>query len=168
MHIQTATKSDIPAIMRVERVEGYAHLVGRWDAEQHAAEIDKPSNRYLVGRDGTEIAGFAILQGVGSANQCIRLRRIAVGNAGRGFGSVLLRSVLQICFDDLAAHRVELHVFPENERAYRTYLKNGFTAEGVRDLHRDADGTFRSMRLMSMLRPEWAARPWPTGTPARA
>jgi ribosomal protein S18 acetylase RimI-like enzyme len=127
MHIQTATKSDIPAIMRVERVEGYAHLVGRWDAEQHAAEIDKPSNRYLVGRDGTEIAGFAILQGVGSANQCIRLRRIAVGNAGRGFGSVLLRSVLQICFDDLAAHRVELHVFAENERAYRTYLKNGFT-----------------------------------------
>ena len=68
--------------------------------------------------------------------------------------------MLQACFDELAAHRVYLYVFVENERAYRTYLKNGFTAEGViRDLHRDADGTFRSMRLMSMLRPEWAARP---------
>ena len=159
MHIQAATKSDIPAIMRVERVEGYARLVGRWEAEQHAAEIENPSTRYLVARDGTDIAGFAILQGVGSAHQCIRLRRIAVGNAGRGVGSRLLRSVLQVCFHDLAAHRVELHVFVENERAYRTYLKNGFTEEGViRDLHRDNDGSFRSMRLMSMLRPEWAAQ----------
>jgi RimJ/RimL family protein N-acetyltransferase len=159
MQIQAATKSDIQEIMRVERVEGYARLVGRWEAEQHATEIENPSTRYLVARDGTGIAGFAILQSVGSANQCIRLRRIAVGNAGRGIGSHLLRSVLQICFDDLAAHRVELHVFVENERAYRAYLKNGFTEEGiVRDLHRDADGSFRSMRLMSMLRPEWAAQ----------
>jgi RimJ/RimL family protein N-acetyltransferase len=159
MRIQAATKSDIPEIMRVERVEGYARLVGRWEAEQHATEIENPSTRYLVARDGTGIAGFAILQSVGSANQCIRLRRIAVGNAGHGVGSRLLRSVLQICFDDLAAHRVELHVFVENERAYRAYLKNGFTEEGiVRDLHRDADGSFRSMRLMSMLRPEWAAQ----------
>jgi len=159
MRIQAATKSDIPEIMRVERVEGYARLVGRWEAEQHATEIENPSTRYLVARDGTDIAGFAILQGVGSAHQCIRLRRIAVGNAGRGVGSRLLRSVLQVCFHDLAAHRVELLVFPDNERAYRTYLKTGFTAEGiVRDLHRNADGSFRSMRLMSMLRPEWAAQ----------
>ncbi|MBR1267954.1 GNAT family N-acetyltransferase [Bradyrhizobium sp. AUGA SZCCT0222] len=69
-------------------------------------------------------------------------------------------AVLQICFEDLAAHRVELFVFVENERAYRTYLKTGFVEEGVvRDLHRDPDGAFRSMRLMSMLRGEWVARP---------
>jgi RimJ/RimL family protein N-acetyltransferase len=159
MQIQAATKSDIPEIMRLERVEGYARLIGSWDAEQHTAEIENPSSRYLVVRDGTEFAGFAILQGVGSTRQCIRLRRIAVGNPGRGVGSALLQSVLQVCFDDLAAHRVELYVFVENERAYRTYLKTGFVAEGiVRDLHRDADGSFRSSRLMSMLRPEWAAR----------
>ena len=160
MLVQAATTSDIPAIMRVERTDGYAGLVGRWDAEEHSTEIEKPSCRYLVARDGTDVAGFAILQRIGSPNQSVRLKRIAVGNAGCGVGSVLLRSVLQICFDDLAAHRVELLVFPDNERAYRAYLKNGFTAEGIiRDLHRDADGTFRSMRLMSMLRPEWAARP---------
>jgi hypothetical protein len=50
MQIQAATKSDIPAIMRVERTHGYARL--------------------------------------------------------------------QNCFDDLAAHRVELFVFLDNERAY--------------------------------------------------
>jgi RimJ/RimL family protein N-acetyltransferase len=160
MQVQAATKSDIPAIMRVERTDGYTRLVGRWEAEQHATEIENPSCRYLVARDGTGIAGFAILQGVESANHCVRLRRIAVGNTGRGVGSVLLRSVLQICFEDLAANRVELFAFVDNERAYRTYLKTGFSEEGVvRDLHRDADGTFRSMRLMSMLRREWAAQP---------
>lgn len=160
MQVQAATKSDIPAIMRVERTEGYGRLVGRWDAEQHAAEIENPSSRYLVARDGTDVAGFAILQRIGSGNQSVRLKRIAVGNAGRGAGSILLRSVLQICFQDLAANRVELFVFVENERAYRTYLKNGFVEEGVvRDLHRDADGNFRSMRLMSMLRREWTAQP---------
>ena len=88
MEVQVATKSDIPAIMLVERVEGYARLVGRWDAEQHAVEIENPSSRYLLARDGAaDVAGFAILQGVGSANQCLLLKRIAVRNAGRGIGS---------------------------------------------------------------------------------
>jgi RimJ/RimL family protein N-acetyltransferase len=168
MQIQVATISDIPAIMRVERVEGYARFIGRWDAEQHATELENPSSRYLVARNETDIAGFALLQGIGSANQSVRLRRIAVENTGRGVGSVLLRSVLQVCFDDLAAHRVDLYVFVENERAYRTYLKTGFVAEGIiRDVHRDPDGSFRSSRLMSMLRPEWAARPSQT-SPAGA
>jgi RimJ/RimL family protein N-acetyltransferase len=156
MQVEATTTSDIPAIMRVERTDGYARLVGRWEAEEHATEIENASCRYLVARDGADVAGFAILQRIGSPNQSIRLRRIAVGNAGRGVGSILLRSVLQICFAELAANRVELFVFVENERAYRTYLKNGFAEEGVvRDLHRDADGNFRSMRLMSMLRREW-------------
>jgi RimJ/RimL family protein N-acetyltransferase len=157
MDLHAATKSDIPAIMLVERTEGYARLVGRWDAVQHATELENPSSRYFLAREGTELAGFAILQDVGSANQCIRLRRIAVQNARRGVGSRLLRSVLNVCFDDLAAHRVELLVFQENERAYRVYLKTGFIAEGVvRDLHRNDDGSFRSMRLMSVLKPEWS------------
>jgi len=159
MDIQAAIKSDIPAIMLVERTDGYAHLVGRWDAGQHATEMENPSSRYLLARQGTAVTGFAILQGVGSTNQCIRLRRIAVQDAGRGIGSRLLRSVLEVCFDDLAAHRVELLVFEENARAHRVYLKTGFVEEGlIRDLHRDDDGSFRSMRMMSLLRPEWAAR----------
>jgi RimJ/RimL family protein N-acetyltransferase len=159
MEVQAATKSDIPAIMLIERVEGYARLVGRWDAEQHITEIENPSSRYFLARDGIEVVGFAILQGLAGANQCIRLKRIAVRNAEHGVGSSFLRSVLQICFDDLAAHRVELFVFEDNERAYRAYLKIGFVEEGVvRDLHRDADGGFRSMRLMSVLRREGMAR----------
>ena len=120
--------------------------------------IDSPSCRYYLAREGEDVAGFAILQNVGSENQCLRLRRIAVRDAGLGTGSRLLRSLLKICFGDLGAHRVELFVFEDNERAHRAYLKNGFVEEGiVRDIHRDAEGNFRSMRLMSILRAEWNA-----------
>lgn len=156
MKIEIASRSDIPMMMQIERGEGYARLVGRWDAEQHAAAIGNASCRHYLARDGLDIAGFAILQNVGSENQCVRLRRIAVQDAGRGIGSRFLQSLLKICFDELGAHRVELFVFEDNERAYRAYLKNGFVEEGVvRDIHRDTDGTFRSMRLMSLLGTEW-------------
>ena len=47
----------------------------------------------------------------------------------------------------------------ENERARRVYQRAGFFEEGVlRDLHRNADGSFLSMRIMSLLRPDWVAR----------
>ena len=156
MEIEPASKSDIPAMMRIERGEGYARLVGQWTAAQHAAAIENPSCRYYLAREGDNISGFAMLQNVGSENQCVRLRRIAVLDAGRGTGSRLLQALLKVCFDDLGAHRVELFVFEANERAHRAYLKNGFVEEGiVRDIHRNAEGSFRSMRLMSLLRPEW-------------
>ena len=159
MDVQVANPEDIPAIMPIERVDGYERLVGRWDAEQHAREMATPSSRYMVARDGSGIIAFAILQRLDSPNRCIRLKRIAVRQVERGIGSTFLRLILNTCFDELAAHRVELFVHMENERARRAYERAGFMVEGVlRDFHRDADGTFRSMRLMSLLRPDWAAQ----------
>jgi predicted GNAT family acetyltransferase len=159
MDVRAATEADIPAIMVLERLDGYEPLVGRWEADQHALEIRNPSTRYLVAREDDEIAAFAILQGLASPSRCVRLRRIIARNPERGTGSKLLRSVLDICFKELAAHRVELFVHLNNERARRVYARIGFAEEGIlRDLHRDKDGSFRSMRLMSILKPEWAAR----------
>ena len=156
MEIRPATKSDILSIMKLERLDGYDRKVGRWEEEQHASEIDSASSRYFVGLEGGEIAAFAILQNVGSGNRSIRLRRIVSRNPGHGFGSRFLRSILRICFDELAAHRIDLNVHIDNERALRVYERAGFVEEGIlRDYHRDADGTFRSMRLMSLLSPDW-------------
>jgi len=160
MDIKAATESDIPIIMTLERLDGYEPLVGRWEADQHAIEIENPSTRYFVAREHNEIVAFAILQGVTSSNRCIRLRRIIARNPERGTGSTFLRSVLDICFGELAAHRVDLHVHLNNERARRVYARIGFTEEGVvRDLHRNRDGSFQSLRLMSILETEWVGRP---------
>ena len=51
------------------------------------------------------------------------------------------------------ANRIDLDVFLGNDRARRTYEKAGFQVEGVlRDHYRNADGSFSSMWLMSVLR----------------
>jgi ribosomal protein S18 acetylase RimI-like enzyme len=61
---------------------------------------------------------------------------------GRGDGSRFLQSILQICFNELAAHRVDLLVHMENERARRVYTRTSFVEEGIlRDYHRAADGS---------------------------
>ena len=159
MDVSTGTKADIPVIMTLERIDGYERFVGRWEHEQHSAEMKNPASKYLVARENDEIVAFAILQGLAAPNRSIRLKRIIARNPEHGIGSKFLRSVLDICFDDLAAHRVDLFCHLHNERARRVYAKIGFTEEGIlRDLHRNADGSFRSMRLMSILETEWASR----------
>jgi RimJ/RimL family protein N-acetyltransferase len=159
MDVSAGTEADIPVIMALERLDGYELLVGRWEADVHAAEIKSPSNKYLVARENNEIVAFAILQGLTAANRCIGLRRIIARNPERGVGSQFLGALLDICFGELAAHRVELIVHLENDRARKVYAKSGFTEEGIlRDYHRNADGSFRSMRLMSILETEWVAR----------
>jgi RimJ/RimL family protein N-acetyltransferase len=160
MDVSAAIEADIPTIMQLERLDGYEPLVGRWEADQHAFEIKNPANKYLVAREGTEIVAFTILQGVTTPHRCIRVRRIIARNPGRRVGSKFLGLVLDICFGELAAHRVELLVHLDNELARRVYAKIGFAEEGIlRDLHRNNDGSFRSMRLMSMLKPEWVEAP---------
>ena len=159
MDVSAATGADIPVIMTIERLDGYKGFVGRWEREQHAAEIKNPASKYLVARENDEIVAFAILQGLAAPNRSIRLKRIIARNPERGTGSTFLRSVLDVCFNELAAHRVDLFCHLNNERARRVYANIGFTEEGIlRDLHRNPDGSFRSMRLMSILEAEWAGK----------
>ena len=51
--IAPARLDDLPAIMPLERGVGYEHVVGRWSAEQHAAEMALPGSHYLVARDAS-------------------------------------------------------------------------------------------------------------------
>jgi RimJ/RimL family protein N-acetyltransferase len=75
---------------------------------------------------------------------------------GNSPGREIGHSILQICFNDLGAHRVDLLVHMENDRARRVYARIGFFEEGIlRDYHRAADGSFHPLRLMSLLRPDW-------------
>lgn len=151
-----ATPQDIPAIQRLERGEGFAGLVGRWSAEEHAREMGAGSEYRLLLEGRTPI-GFALLQNAILADACILLRRIAVVEPGRGLGSALLRDTLRHVFTTRQAHRIELMVYVDNVRARAAYTKAGFREEGIlREVRRTADG-FRSMVLMSILRPEWEA-----------
>ena len=149
-----AEPSDVDAIRRIEADPRYDGLVGRWTEARHREEMALPSSAYFVLRDAAgEVAGFALLQGFGDSDRKLHLKRIAVREPGAGLGSVLLEALLDHLFASTEINRIDLDVFLGNDRARRAYEKAGFEVEGVlRDYHRNADGSFSSMWLMSVLR----------------
>lgn len=155
--LRIATASDLAAIMQIESIPAYADQVGRWPQERHLAEMALLSSRYFVleGAPG-DILGFAIIQGLDDPDCKIHLKRIAVREPGKGFGTLTLRLLLRWAFCETETHRVDLDVFRDNARARRAYEKAGFVVEGLmRDYHRGSGGEFVSMWLMSIVRQEW-------------
>jgi diamine N-acetyltransferase len=152
--ITPATEADIEAIREIEADRRYDGLLGRWSAERHRHEMVQTSSRYFVLRNGgAEILGFALIQGYGDEDLKLHLKRIAVRDPGRGAGTFLLKAVLEQIFGETETNRVDLDLEVDNERARRAYEKAGFRTEGVlRDWHRNPDGSFSTMRLMSVLR----------------
>jgi RimJ/RimL family protein N-acetyltransferase len=159
MKLELATEADIPTIMAIERSPGFDGLVGRWPAEEHAAEMTKPDSRYFLMRDDAEPIGFVMIQRLDETHGKAHLRRIAVARPGEGAGTRLMNAVLDWLYTETEVNRIDLDVYLENERAKRSYEKAGFKVEGrLRDYHRNADGTYRDMWLMSILRKDWAKR----------
>jgi RimJ/RimL family protein N-acetyltransferase len=153
-----ATPDDIPALMAIERLPGYDRLVGRWEAEKHEAEMARPGALYLALRESGRLAGFAIILHLDDPNCRAHLKRIAIAEPGRGDGGRLLRGLIDHLFTETETNRIDLDVYPENERARAAYEKAGFSVEGVMREHiRTADGSYRDVLLMSLLRREWLA-----------
>jgi RimJ/RimL family protein N-acetyltransferase len=140
------TDADVPQIMRIERLPGYDAFVGRWTAEEHAAERQSPDARYFAWREDGRVAGFAILQKY--TDPQVQLRRIAVADPGAGTGTRLLRTVIDDLFQTTPAQAVTLQVRPENARARKVYLREGFVSLGA------GDPEHEQMRLT---RETWAA-----------
>lgn len=158
--VALATPADIAAIRRIEADPRYDGLVGRWSEARHEAEMANAASRYFVLRDDSgEVVGFALIQKLDDGDLKRHLKRIAVAEPGGGLGAILLKGVLDHLFGETDANRIDLDVFLGNDRARRAYEKAGFEVEGVlRDYHRNADGGFASMWLMSVLRADWEAR----------
>lgn len=86
--------------------------------------------------------------------------RILLGPRGRnrGLGSEATRLLLDHAFTHLPLHRISLGVYAFNPRALRVYEKAGFVVEGREREALRYDGERVDQVLMSVLRPEWAAR----------
>jgi diamine N-acetyltransferase len=73
----------------------------------------------------------------------------------RGYGTDVMRLLLQHGFDTLNLNRVYLRVYANNVRATRCYEKAGFVLEGrMRKAHYQ-NGEYFDILLMSILRSEW-------------
>jgi diamine N-acetyltransferase len=87
---------------------------------------------------------------------------IAIGEKeewGKGYGTDALNAICDFGFGELRLERIELHVYAENERGRRAYVKAGFVHEGTLRRAHFARGQHQDVHLMSQLRDEWQALP---------
>lgn len=84
--------------------------------------------------------------------------RIVVGEAesrGKGLGSDAVRGLLQFAFRRMNLHKVFLFVMAGNEPALKAFARNGFRVEGTLREEFFADGSYRDVLRMGILRAEY-------------
>ena len=154
--IAHATDSDIPFIMSVEHLPGYAELIGCYDSDEHRRRISAPNTTYLLCRAAGEPVGFAVIRfdddGMGNA----QLHRIALAPTGLGLGTLFLKRICSLIFALPDVERLWLDLLPSNALAKRVYSKVGFIEEGtLRSALRLRNGRREDLVLMSLLRAQW-------------
>ena len=77
---------------------------------------------------------------------------------GQGYGSQMMRIVLDRAFSPAWVHRVDLNVYAHNARAVSLYKAAGFTLEGTRRETTPIGDAIWDTHMMSILRPEFDKR----------
>lgn len=105
-----------------------------------------------------KIIGHAEINKIDSKNKSARLCRILIADKkdrNKGYGKLIITELLNIGFEELKLHRIDLGVFDFNKSAIKCYEHCGFKKEG---LLRDSfviGNDFHSVYNMSILRNEW-------------
>ena len=161
VRIRTAEPSDAAAFSQVfagrEAARGTLQLPLRSVEETRKYLANLPAHDIqLVACIGARIVGA-----IGLHRGGMRARRVHVANigmavhddwVGRGIGTALLRAVIDLADNWLGLRRLELTVYPDNDRAIALYQRFGFVIEGR---HRDyalRDGAYVDALAMARLR----------------
>lgn len=159
LRLRATAEANLPAVLALEADPDVAPWISGWPAARHREAISDPDQAHLTFVDGDAGVGFLLLAGLTGQNRSVELRRIALNHRGEGLGAAALGLALEHAFGTCAAHRLWLDVLPDNARALRLYERSGFRSEGLlREAHLLPDGSFTSLRLMSILKEEWARR----------
>lgn len=159
MILREASADDIAFVMTTERLPGYELFIGQSDRETHAIEMANPASRYLIAEQNGAQVAFALLQELDDPNGNAYLQRLAAARQGEGIGAWLLNALQDWVFARSGIHRLYLHFSVENTRGKRLYASAGFQEEGIeREVYKLPDGRRVSRYVVSILRPEWAAR----------
>ncbi|WP_251553710.1 GNAT family N-acetyltransferase [Neobacillus muris] len=112
----------------------------------------------VIHSDTGKIIGHISLGNVNRENGNARMCRVLIGDQsmkGKGIGSMIIKEVLKIAFNELNLHKVSLAVFDFNQTAIRLYEKMGFTKEGYIREACKIGNDFWNYYEMSILDREW-------------
>lgn len=136
MSLRTATASDLPGIMALERD---AFPTDAWSEAMMAAEIASPHGRYVVDVDAGALRGYGGVRAVqGAADADIQTIAVAPAARGRGRGRVLLAELLATA-ERRGARQVFLEVRADNPVAAGLYASEGFVEIGRRPRYYQPD-----------------------------
>jgi putative acetyltransferase len=74
---------------------------------------------------------------------------VSEGEQGRGLGSTLLSSAIELCEGWLGVHRMELETYTDNLEAITLFKKHGFVIEGTAIGYALRAGAFVDVNLMA-------------------
>lgn len=146
---------DLKRIMEIEAEN--SRFVFTWSLDRHLQAIEREDEAHIsVKASGSgELVGYIILAGIGSCDNVIEFRRIAVLHKGRGYGRTAVRFIKRHSFECLKCHRLWLDVYTDNENAIALYRSEGFVEEGILRECRKSGDDYRSMLVMSILENEY-------------
>lgn len=159
IRVRKTENGDLNYVMQTERNVMHAKFIGQNSPEEHLAMMKHPDLLHLIIEESgsNEPVGYMILAGLKNIDNAVEIRRIAVSIKEQGYGSEALHLAVKLAFEEMNAHRVWLDVRVHNEIAQKAYESAGFIYEGVlRDAARLGD-TYESVKIYSMLRPEYDA-----------
>ena len=108
--------------------------------------------------ESNKTVGHIQLLGIDKINMSARIGRVLVGgleNRNKGIGLQMINAILDIAFNKLNLHRVDLGVFDFNKSAIACYKKAGFIIEGSFRDCRKINGQYWSLINMSILEDEY-------------
>jgi RimJ/RimL family protein N-acetyltransferase len=135
-------------------------------AEQldHHLDLAQSGRRSIyraVDRASGEIVGHVELSDIDTNQRRARVTRLLVGDVarrGQGIGSQIVLATLQLAFEEMALHRVELFVFEFNVTAIRLYERLGFVREGMLVEARRLGDNFWNVYVLAILEDNWRQR----------
>ena len=153
---------DSPAFLLQWAGPLFAYPLDASQLDRYLAEAQQePPTRMIFTAVDDETAaavGHIELAKIDARNRSASLSRVLIGDAarrGKGAGAAMVRRALEIGFDCLGLHRIDLVVFDFNAGAIACYERAGFVIEGrLREARRFGE-TFWTLIQMSILEHEW-------------
>ncbi len=159
MRARPATADDADAFARVVAAVADEN---RWIATEPPVDVaaraalardwlQRGDRLWVLEDDDGRVVGCLGLHELGARGVVSLGMSIVADARGRGGGRALMDAAMA-WLSDSEMHKVELEVWPDNERAIGLYERYGFEVEGLRrDHYRRRDGSLRSSLIMARL-----------------